>query len=217
MTNCYKKLNQGKALIWRIIHRDNLKWVLDNGLYCGNSQIKATHWINIGNLELISKRAIHPVPAPPHGTLNDYVPFYFTPFSPMLLNIHTGRGGVTKRENEEIVILVSKLPYIEQLGLPFLFTDSHAYHKWAKFYSSLSDLDKIDWELLQKRDFSKNAEDPSKLERYQAEALIYQHLPVKGLVGIVCYTEEVKKKIDHMVKERDLALKVIARTGWYFE
>jgi hypothetical protein len=30
-------LNSGKALIFRIIHRDNLPWILDNGLYARNS------------------------------------------------------------------------------------------------------------------------------------------------------------------------------------
>jgi hypothetical protein len=27
-------LNPQKALIWRIVHRDNLPWILDNGLHC---------------------------------------------------------------------------------------------------------------------------------------------------------------------------------------
>ena len=92
MANQYRELNPEKALIWRIIHRDNLPWVLQNGLHCGNGSLQAPAWVSIGNPELIYKRAKHPVPLPPHGFLNDYVPFYFTPFSPMLRNIHTGLG-----------------------------------------------------------------------------------------------------------------------------
>lgn len=57
MPNHYGELNPEKALIFRIIHRDNLPWVLDNGLYCGNSTVRAPHWVSIGNPELISKRA----------------------------------------------------------------------------------------------------------------------------------------------------------------
>lgn len=30
-------LNPQKALIWRIVHRDNIPWVLDNGLHCGGT------------------------------------------------------------------------------------------------------------------------------------------------------------------------------------
>lgn len=75
MHNRYADLNPEKALIFRIIHRDNLPWVMDNGLYCGNSEVKAPDWVNIGNPELISKRAAHTVQTPPGGFLNDYVPF----------------------------------------------------------------------------------------------------------------------------------------------
>lgn len=80
MPHNYKNLNLEKALIWRIVHRDNLPWILDNGLHCGNSTIQSPTWVNIGNDELIGKRASHTVPIAPCGVLNDYVPFYFTPF-----------------------------------------------------------------------------------------------------------------------------------------
>ena len=216
MANHYPSLNPNKSLIWRIVHRDNLPWILDNGLHCGNSTVKAPDWVNIGNPELIDKRADHPVPLPPGGLLNDYVPFYFTPFSPMLRNIQTGWGGIQKRPNEEIVILVSSLHHIAGLGLRFLFTDCHAYYQYANYYSVLTDLDKIDWPLLQRRDFKRDPDDPVRFERYQAEALIHQHLPVRGLLGIVCYTEGMKQRIAQEIQAQNLNLPVHARTGWYF-
>ncbi|MCP5459461.1 MAG: DUF4433 domain-containing protein [Gammaproteobacteria bacterium] len=212
----YSSLNPEKALIWRIVHRDNMPWILDNGLYCGNSAVKAPGWVNIGNPELIDKRARHPVRLPLGGSLNDYVPFYFTPFSPMLYNIHTGRGGIQKRPNEEIVILVSSLRHVAKLDLPFLFTNSHAYCQWAEYYSDLAHLDKIDWPLLQRRNFKRDPEDLAKFDRYQAEALIHQHLPVGGLLGIVCYTESLKQRLEQEIQARNLNLPVYVRTGWYF-
>lgn len=119
-------LNPSKALIWRIVHRDNIPWILKNGLHCGNNTKHSPNWIHIGNPELIDKRAKHTVPHGPGGVLNDYVPFYFTPFSPMMANIHSGRS-VKQRPNEDIVILVSSLHRVQQLGLGYVFTDSHAY------------------------------------------------------------------------------------------
>jgi hypothetical protein len=141
----YPKLNPDKALIWRILHRDNLPWVLDHGLHCGHSAQRSAQWVSIGQPELISKRGRRPVPCPPHGVLNDYVPFYFTPFSVMLYNILTGQGGVPRRGPEEIVILVSSLHRVDALGLPFVFTDMHAYYPWATFHTDLARLDGIDW------------------------------------------------------------------------
>lgn len=212
----YTRLNPEKALIWRIAHRDNLPWMLTHGLHCGNSTVKAPGWVHIGNPELIHKRASHPVPHPPGGVLNDYVPFYFTPFSPMLRNIHTGWGGVQKRPNEDIVILVSSLHHMARLGLPFLFTDSHAYYQWARYYAHLADLHHIDWPLLQQRDFRRDADDPAKFERYQAEALIHRHVPIHGLLGIVCYTPALKQGIEQALQAHQLSLPVHARPEWYF-
>jgi hypothetical protein len=95
LASLFHNLNPEKALIWRIIHRDNLPWVLEHGLHCGNSAVRAPNWVSIGNPELI-RQARHATRCHCHraGCLNDYVPFYFTPFSPMLRNIKSGRGGV---------------------------------------------------------------------------------------------------------------------------
>lgn len=208
-------LNPTKALIWRIVHRDNLPWILDNGLHCGNHTATCPNWVSIGNGELIEKRAKHHVPQPPHGQLNDYVPFYFTPFSPMLLNIKSGRG-VTQRPNEDIVILVSSMHDIARLKLDFVFTDMHAYYQWATFYTDPADIHKVDWPLLQARDFKRDQNDPQKFERYQAEFLVYQHCPVDALKGIICYNQQVKTDIQAQLDARQMELGVFVQSGWYF-
>lgn len=215
MANHYPSLNPEKALIWRIVHRDNLTWILDNGLHCANSGVLAPNYVNIGNPDLIDKRRHRAVPIPPEGTLADYVPFYFTPFSVMMKNIHSG-WGVQQRRNEEIVILVSSLLHVKSLGLPFVFTNAHAYLDWTNYYSDLAQLSEIDWGILQRRDFKRDPDDPKKMERYQAEALIFQHLPIQGILGIVCYTEKLKQDIEQQIQSKSLKVSVHARTGWYF-
>lgn len=212
----YGNLNPEKALIWRILHRANLPWVLQNGVRCGNSPVRSPDWISIGNAELTDKRAACPVPVPPGGTLGDYVPFYFTPFSVMLRNIHTGWGGIKQVPNADIVTLVSSLRRVSELKLPFLFTDRHAYSGLACFTDDLDHLDLIDWPLLQRRDFKRDPEDPSKLERYQAEALVYQHVPLVALLGIVCYTDAVRADIESKMQALGVTLPVHTRPNWYF-
>lgn len=152
-------LTPGNAFIFRIIHRDNMAWIFDNGLHCRSSQVFDPNYVNIGNRELIGRRSHRVVPCPPGGTLGDYVPFYFTPFSPMMLNIRTGWGGITKRENDEIVIVASSLQRLKKDNIPFLFTDRHAYLEAAQYSATLAELDRIDWELLQKKDFKRDVND----------------------------------------------------------
>ncbi|WP_434574109.1 DUF4433 domain-containing protein [Pseudomonas sp. Z3-6] len=212
----YSRLNPEKALIWRIVHRDNLPWILDNGLHCANSNVQSPQYVNIGNPDLIDKRRTRHVPIAPGGVLADYVPFYFTPFSVMMKNIHSGRS-VQQRSNDEIVILVSSLYRIEQMGLPFVYTTAHAYPDWTDYYSDLANLGQIDWSIIQRRDFKRDPDDPQKMERYQAEALIHNHLPITGLLGIMCYTDAMKERIEQDVTARGLVLPVYARPGWYFQ
>ena len=83
-------LQPEKALIFRIVHVENLPWILEHGLHCRNSPDQDPNYVNIGSVDLIEKRSRRLVPIPPGGTLSDYVPFYFTPFSIMMLNIKTG-------------------------------------------------------------------------------------------------------------------------------
>lgn len=212
----YPNLNPEKALIWRIVHRRNLPWVLQHGLHCGNSPERSAEWVSIGNPELIAKRSVRRVPIAPGGTLGDYVPFYFTPFSVMLRNIHTGWNGIQQVPNDDILILVSSLRRVSELGLPFLFTDSHAYGGLARFYADLARLDRVDWPLLQRRDFKRDPEDPAKLERYQAEALVHRHLPLAAVLGVVCHTDDARREIERKMIDAGVTLTVHTRPHWYF-
>lgn len=209
-------LNPDKALIFRITHIENVPWILDHGLHCRNSTTRDPHYHEIGNPDLIGKRAHRIVPIPPGGTLSDYVPFYFTPHSPMLLNIKTGHNGMRQTPMPDIVILVSSLHALTAHSLPFLFTDRHAYLTAAEFFADLKYLDRIDWGILQARDFRRNPNDPGKFERYQAEALIHRHLPVSALIGMGCRGPQQEADLRAQVEKRGLPLKVLVKGDWYF-
>jgi hypothetical protein len=190
--------------------------MLDHGLVCRNSPHADPNFITIGLPDLIDKRKTHPVTIGPGGTLADYVPFYFTPASVMLLNIKTGYNGVTKRPNADIAILVSSIPTLQQAGVPFVFTNGHAYMQETDYFDDSRDLDKVDWDILQRRDFARDPDDPGKMGRYQAEALAYQHVPVSALLGIACYDDTVRATLEAEVNRRKLPLKVVAVPKYYF-
>lgn len=212
----YNNLNPEKALIWRITHRRNLPWIMANGLHAGNGAARSPDWVNIGNPELIDRRGRRAVPLPPGGVLNDYIPFYFTPFSPMMYNIYTGVGGVARQAKADIVILVTSLRSVADLGLPFVFTDRHAYTVTANFFNELKDLTAIDWPLLQQRNFKRDPDDPEKIERYQAEALIHGHMPIQAIRGAICYTDQIQAELQEQAAEAGIEFDIVCRRDWYF-
>jgi hypothetical protein len=128
---------------------------------------------------------------------------------------------VQRRDKAEIVALVSSLHKVIENDRPFVFTDRHAYLRYLSkrnYSNNLDDLPRmIPWELLRQRDFSRDAEDPEKSERYQAEALVYEHLPVGALLGIVTYNDEEEEKVRARVDEHGLYLDVHVRPSWYFQ
>lgn len=210
-------LNPEKALIFRIVHVANVPWILEHGgLFCRTAPAQDPNYVNIGNAELIDKRARRQVPIPPGGTLSDYVPFYFTPFSIMMLNIKTGYGGITRRENRDIVIFVSSIHRLRELGLPFVFTNQHAYPVDTEFFSDPKDLQRIDWPLLQSRNFKTDDADPGKQVRYQAEALVHRQVPLAALTGIGCQNATVKQHLDSLLALHGQQITVKTTAAWYF-
>lgn len=209
------KLNAEKALIFRIVHRENVPWILDHGLHSKNGKTNP-RYRNIGNADLIRRRTRLEVPVGPGGSLQDYIPFYFTPYSVMMMNIVTGRG-VSKVPRDEIVIIASSLKLVEKAGVRFVFTCRHAVtaDPETDFYTNLSDLDAIDWPLLQSRNFKHDPDDPRKNERYQAEALVWKQLPITALLGIGCYTIAVEQWLKEQIAVRGLKLNTLVRPNWY--
>jgi hypothetical protein len=208
-------LSPEKALVFRITHISNVPWILSNGLHCRSSATQDPNFVEIGNPDLIDKRQHWAVPVPPGGVLSDYVPFYFTPYSPMLYNIKTGWNGITKRPMSEIVIFVSSLVTFAEAGIAFVFTDRHALLKTAIFFTSAADLKKLDWKHWQARDFKRDPNDLDKVARYQAEALAHLHVPITALHGIVCYGQDEEQHLTQMVENANVPLKVIRQPGWF--
>jgi hypothetical protein len=134
----------------------------------------------------------------------------------MLLNIKTGYRGIQQRGNDEMVILVCSLRKLDQDGITFVFTDRHARLATAEFFGDVADLDRIDWKILQNRDFSRDNNDLGKMERYQAETLVHRHLPIDSLLAIACYNSTERDSVDALVQEAGLGLNVISRPEWYF-
>ena len=212
-----KDLNPERARIFRIVHISNVPSILDHGgLQCQNSADLVPNYINIGNDSLIDKRTRRYVPIAPGGPLSVYVPFYFTPFSIMMYNIKTGYGGITRRDNIDIVMFVSSMHRLNELGVPFVFTNQHAYAVDTEFYNDLQHLGEIDWPLLQSRDFKTDDNDPGKQLRYQAEALVHKYVPLEAILGIACVNDVIRKNLECSLEERGIELRVRSTPTWYF-
>lgn len=208
-------LTPENGLIFRITHIDNVPWILEQGLHCASSSTQDPNFVSIGNKDLIGKRASRPIGVGPGGTLNDYIPFYFTPYTPMFDNILTGYSGATRRDRSEIAILKTSLPKVAQAGIAVLVSDRHALLRAAVIRPSLDHLLARDWSRIQARNYRYDPEDPERFERYQAEALIHRHLPACELQRLVCYRRDQAQRLQELATSLALPLKVSHDPDWY--
>ena len=203
------------TLIYRITHVENVRWLLANGLHCANSRTADPNFVQIGLPELIQKRSARVVPIAPGGTLDDYIPFYFGTHSVMLYNIHTGYG-VKQLRQQEMVYLVSSVQRLAANNIRFIFTDRHAYVANSNYFGDVVELDKLDWDLINGRDFKRDPDRPDKLDRRAAELLVHGHLPLDALSGIACYNNAVWQTIEAAANAIDVNVTVKGRQDWYF-
>lgn len=205
-----------QRLIYRITHITNVPWVLSHGVPCRSDPRQDPAFVSIGSPSLIAKRNRRVVPIPPGGTLADYVPFYFGTHSVMLFNIYTGRvEGVSTRQSD-IVYVVSSIEKLREVRATFLFTDRHAYVEDARFLSNPADLKMLDWPLIEGRNFQRDPDDPSRLERRAAECLVHRCVPVDALLGFASFDEDGKGRVQAALASVESGLPVKVRTDWYF-
>ena len=193
--------------LFRMTHIENLRIILRDGMYAPNVKCYPDY-INIGDESLIEQRGEFNVPIAPSGVLADYVPFYFGGRSPMLLNIKTGYRGVKQRNQQDIVYVCTHIDRVATACQDFCFTDGHAKDRLTAYFNNLSDLDRVDWGVVEKSFWQSTEDDPDRMRRKQAEFLIKTYVPLNCLSGIIVLDEISKGKAEEMMRDAGVSLPI---------
>ena len=165
--------------IYHIVHVDRLASIVADGcLWCDAEVMRRrSPGTAIGMSEIKARRLERPLDSRPGLQVGDCVPFYFCPRSAMLYVIHKAnhpnlayRGG-----QEPIVHLEANLretvAWADSMGRQWVFTLSNAAASYSEDLCDLAQLDKIDWDAVQARDWK------SRKDGKQAEFLIERSFP----------------------------------------
>lgn len=191
-----------------MVHWQNVEYILRNGLCCREHPSHDPDYINIGHRQLINDRHVHPIPLDGAGNLGEYVPFYFAGHTPMLYLIMKGYQGVEKRPQADIVFLVSSVQNVLDAGLEYVFTNMNAKRKLADFFTDLTNLEKIKWDVVKDKVWKNTEENDGKQDLKQAEFLVRNAIPVDCLHALVVKTSERKAYFDQLISELKLDLPV---------
>jgi hypothetical protein len=151
--------------------------------------------------------------------LGEFIPFYFGPLAPMLLNIKTGYRGIVKRPQSEIVYICCRLSSFLSSDFEWCFTDGHAKSVITKFFNSVDDLDKVDWKIVSERYWNNNEDDFDRMRRKQAEFMVKNHIPVGNIGGIIVYNQDKQEFVQNILDKLQLAIpvKVDKDSKYYFK
>jgi len=154
--------------------------------------------------------------------LHSYVPFYFAPRSPMLLVNHS--NGVQR----EIIYLVTRAQDIGEGNLKFIFSDRHPVLRHAQFFTELSYLNEIKWEIFfepplkggYSEIWNSNHDNPMWVDRKeirQAEFLVFKELSWEFIRGIATINEDIAEKVKTLFNNFNVKSKiVIKKPEWYY-
>lgn len=206
-----------KILIFRITHINNLDHILEHGIYSSNSIYSNPDYINIGDISLIETRRTINGPNPPGGTLEDYIPFYLGPRSPMLYRIATGYDGVKKVSQDDIIYIISSFESIKKHKLPFFFTNGNARSQTTAYYTLERDFTKLDWSAIYAEHWSNDENDYNRKQKKQSEFLIKDFMPVSCIKFIGVRKKIVEEKIVSLLQKhkQEIEIKILPKSLYY--
>jgi hypothetical protein len=201
------------TLIYRLVHVDSLPTILARGALHAPTCTPEDGLLYraIHNTQVQASRQEKAVPCGPQGTVHDYVPFYFGPLSPMLLNLKTGRVDGYDEGQEPLIYLVSTAQSVAEAGCRFVFTDGHGLATFTNWFDDLARLDTLDWRLVGERYWSDTPEDNDRQRRKQAEFLVWQSLDWKLIAGIGVLNAAMKARVESILAEHPLRKKVVVK------
>lgn len=203
-----------KPLIYafRITHIDNIPHIEKCGLVRANSPFRNPNYVSIGDTEVIGVRSHRNIKG---YMLNEYIPFYFGPRSPMLYVIQNGYNSVKRVNAEQIVYCVIRLDDIVNSTKECIFTDGHALSGLTNFYGkerlgqinaivSYDDVYSSQWNIESDLDLKR---------RKEAELLIRNDLEPQFVRGYVVYNTTAKQRLESFGIEEK---KIVVNSNYYF-
>ncbi len=211
-----------KPKIYHITHVDNLASIIDLGYIESDARRvkQGDGQVSIGMTEIKRRRLYEiAVSCHPGTTVGEYVPFYFCPRSIMLYILHMGnhmdiahyRGGQGPVVHLQMD-LEAVVNWANQQGVRWAFSDRNAGSRYADFYSSLSELAKIDWRAVRSTDFR----DPVVKDGKQAEFLMHHTCPWHLVEKIGVLDEQRRNQVAVILQKARQKPVVSIEGTWYY-
>ena len=200
-----------ERLIYHITAIENLPAILDEGGLLSDEVMSHRDPTIIGHSH-IKERRLTKIRVPSCGNrfVGEFVPFYFSPRSPMLYSINLGNTGRTPGCQNTIVHLVSRVRDAIALGMPWAVSDGNAGAFHTTFESTLQAIDNLDWTAIEATSWAANR------HQKQAEFLAADFFPWTAFHEVGCYDAAAAAEVAAIITSQNHRPKVSVKRGWYY-
>jgi len=185
----------------------NLKSIVSDGLLSTNLKVKAElEHRNIANNEIQQRRKKMPVTCGPRGVVHDYVPFYFSKRTPMLLNI------VKSKNIDQTDIIYLAIPIEKVLEKNVVFSDASANTiSPPNFFDEADDLRKLNFEVIDSWRWSYEGREKN---QKMAELLVHEKIEIRDVSHIVVWNTKYKKVVENILSNNKF-VEIKVNTDFY--
>jgi hypothetical protein len=206
------KHDPASTLIYHITDMANLPAIIDGGGLLSDAKMAdSTPSVVIG-YDHIKLRRLKEIRVHCCGNrfVGEFVPFYFCPRSPMLFVVNKGNTGRPAGCQSSILHLVSTVQTGISLGRDWAISGGNAGASYASFSADITELDALDWESINARQWS------GRTHQKSAEFLLRDSFPWSGIQGIGCQNSSVASEVVSMLKQGVHQPQVVVRPAWYY-
>lgn len=117
-----------------------------------------------------------------------------------------------------MIYLVSTAQEIQQNKIPFVFSDGHGIARFTQWFDDLQELDKVDWDVINRRYWKDDEDDMDRQRRKQAEFLVFQFCDWSLLKEIVVMNGEAKAEVENTMRQypQECRRPIEIRKDWYY-
>ena len=207
--------------IYHITHVDNIPAIIRHGyIFSDAKRIAYGLDCNIIGMSTIKQRRLEEIEVTCHaGTkVGEYVPFYFCPRSIMLYILHRGNHpDLNYTEGQRPIVhlqadLQTTVEWADQHNVRWAFSDRNAGAYFADFFSTLNELNQIDWDAVRETNWS----DPLIKEGKQAEFLIYESFPWSLVEKIGAADAAIVARVQQILCNAGHKPPVTVEPSWYY-
>lgn len=179
----------------------------------------APEFRSLADPSIQDRRAQTRVPCGCGGVLSDYVPFSFSPRSPMLYRV--AKGGVPGHPEGGQDRLVFFVVDVAVLGHrrpdDLVITDGHPLKKLTRFepWSTSIAHDLLDPEVLSDAYWTNTDDDGDRERRRQAELLVHDHLNLEDVLEVTCRTVGTAREVRNALLAHSRSIQVRVAPGYY--